>query len=50
MPYMRKTPPATKKEKDSIFYSGFLKFDMEQEKVVGSIPFGDTKTAGEVYF
>ena len=33
-----------------MYFTGFIKYDLENEKVVKSVPFGNTKTAGEVFF
>ena len=33
-----------------MLFAGFLKLDMKKEKVIKTVNFGDTKTAGEVYF
>jgi carotenoid cleavage dioxygenase-like enzyme len=50
MPYLHKELPDIQAAKDSIFYAGFLKLDMKAEKVTKSVSFGETKTAGEVFF
>lgn len=50
MPYLHKELPASQDAKDSIFYAGFLKLDMKSEKVVKTVSYGDTRTAGEVFF
>ena len=50
MPFLHKEMPNLEVAKESLFYAGFLKLDMHQEKVVASVKFGDTKTAGEVFF
>jgi len=31
-------------------FKGFIKYDLENEKIVKYVPFGDTRTAGEVFF
>ena len=33
-----------------MLFAGFLKLDMKEEKVVKTVKFGESKTAGEVYF
>ena len=35
---------------DSQMMKGFVKYDMQEEKIAGYIPFGDTRSAGEVFF
>ena len=37
-------------ETDNQFFTGFLKFDMQEDKIVKMISFGDTHTGGEVYY
>lgn len=50
MPYLHKELPDNQDAKDSIFYAGFLKLDMKSEKITKTVSFGETKTAGEVFF
>lgn len=42
--------PETEHGQKSIFFKGFVKFDLQEEKVIKQIAFGDTKTAGEVFY
>ena len=50
MAVFTKEIPTTQAGKDSAFFEGFVKYDLEKEQVVGRINFGETKVAGEVFF
>jgi hypothetical protein len=50
MPFLHKEIPDNQEVKDNVLFAGFLKLDMKSEKVIGTVKFGDTCTAGEVYF
>lgn len=39
-----------KNQRDNSFYTGFLKFDLEEEKLVKMVRFGDKMTGGEVFY
>lgn len=38
------------REKQNLLFRGFLKYDCIEEKIVKKVSFGDTHTAGEVYY
>jgi len=42
--------PQDKAGQESIYFAGFLKYDLQKEEIVKKIDFGETKTAGEVFF
>jgi len=46
----KKDVPETQAGKDNAYFEGFIKYDLENEKIVDRINFGETKAAGEVYF
>ena len=50
MPFLHPSIPDNQEIKDNVLFAGFLKLDMQSEKVVGTVNFGETCTAGEVYF
>jgi len=47
---MTSKTPVTQEAKDSTYFAGFIKFDLQEGKVVKYIPFGDTRSGGEVFF
>jgi carotenoid cleavage dioxygenase-like enzyme len=42
--------PETKVGQDNVFFEGVIKFDLEKEQIIGRIDFGETKSAGEIFF
>lgn len=42
--------PDSQVGKDNAFFEAVVKYDFEQEKIVGRVDFGETKSAGEVFF
>jgi len=50
MSYQADKTPESQAGQDSLFFQGFLKFDLQEGKLVKCIDFGENKTAGEVFF
>lgn len=48
--YLWNQMPEDQVGKENMFFEGFIKYDLQEEKVVKNIKFGETKTAGEVFF
>jgi len=42
--------PSTLHGTQSVFFQGTVKFDLQEEKIVKKIKFGETKTCGEVFY
>jgi len=47
---MLKEVPKSKQGSDNCYFDGFIKYDLEQERIVKEVNFGPTHTAGEVIF
>lgn len=50
MTYFSEKIPSEKNGVYSQYFEGFCKYDLENEKLIKKIKFGDNKTAGEVFF
>jgi carotenoid cleavage dioxygenase len=48
--YLFQTMPADKVGQENLYFQGFVKYDMVEEKIVKKMDFGPTKTSGEVFF
>jgi carotenoid cleavage dioxygenase-like enzyme len=42
--------PETQEERDNFSHTGFIKYDVQEEKVVGKVSFGETHTGDEVFY
>lgn len=42
--------PTNQDELDNVWFTGFIKFDQQQDKVVQTVNFGENQTGGEVYY
>jgi len=42
--------PETKAGQENVFFEGCIKYDLQEEKILGRIDFGETKTSGEVFY
>jgi len=43
-------PLDSEKGRNSQYFEGFIKFDLQEGKLVKYIPFGETKSSGETFF
>jgi len=50
MPKQMKTLPSDPKGHDNMFNDSLIKYDFENEKIMGQIDYGTAKTSGEVFF
>lgn len=50
MSQQQTTLPSDKVGQENIFFEAFCKFDLETETLIKRIPFGPTKSSGEVFF
>ena len=48
--YLWSKMPEDRAGKENMFFEGFIKYDLQEHKIVKNIKFGETKTAGEVFF
>lgn len=48
--YLFQTLPQDKVGQKNLYFQGFIKFDLQEHKVVKKLNFGETKTAGEVFY
>lgn len=46
----RKQLPDEKVGQENVFFEGVLKYDLFKEDIVGRINFGETKSAGEIFY
>ena len=47
---MKSFIPESQAGKDNCFFEAVVKYDLEKEMIVNRIDFGDSKSAGEVFF
>jgi carotenoid cleavage dioxygenase-like enzyme len=45
-----KNLPKDKVGQENLYFAGFAKYDLEEEKIIKKLDFGPTRTAGEVFF
>lgn len=50
IPKQMKTLPSDPKGHDNMFNDSLIKYDFENEKIMGQIDYGTAKTSGEVFF
>jgi len=48
--FKEKALPKDKTGRENLFFAGFIKYDMQEEKIIKKIDFGATKSAGEVFY
>lgn len=48
--YKEQDPKNCKVDSDDLILKGFIKYDLQEEKIVNKVDFGATKTAGEVFY
>ena len=44
------TVPESKAGQDNVFFEACVKYDLQKEEVAGRIQFGETKSAGEIFY
>ena len=42
--------PKSEVEIENVYFTGFIKFDQQEDKVVKQVSFGETHTGGELYY
>lgn len=42
--------PELEGDRDNMFFTGLVKFDQQTDEILGKVSFGETHSAGEVYY